>query len=133
MAITDIRHIQQLNGWSRDQVSGVEILLNNFDHLDEIKEEINRQLPVDLECITIRDRQSNIFEWLDLLDTNVVIILALMVAVAGINMVTALFILIIERTRMIGILKALGAANRQISGIFRYQALYPARVGLAYW
>lgn len=132
-ALVDIRQIQRLLGWQEDEVSGFEVFLDDIDDLSIITEYIYyEQLPNNLYAETIREKLPEIFEWLDLQDINEVVILALMVIVAIINMITALLILILERTNMIGTLKALGMTNWSIRKIFLYHAAYIVIVGL-FW
>ncbi|MBK8703097.1 MAG: ABC transporter permease [Saprospiraceae bacterium] len=132
-AIVDIRQVQQILGWKADEVSGFEVFIDDIDDLQILNEYIYyEQLPTDLYAETIRDKFPEIFEWLELQDINEVVILALMVIVAIINMVTALLILILERTNMIGILKAMGSGNWSIRKIFLYYAAYIILVGL-FW
>lgn len=122
--IGDLRQIQQLNGWKPDQVGSVELQVRNFKKLKIIAQNIYNSIPYNLNINTIYDIYPEIFNWLNLLDTNVVVILILMILVAGITMISTLFILIIERTGMVGILKTLGANNRSIQKIFLYKAAY---------
>ena len=132
-ALVDIRQIQRLLGWEESQVSGFEVFIDDIDDLQPINEYIYfEELPADLYAETIREKLPEIFDWLDLQDINEVVILSLMIIVAIINMVTALMILILERTNMIGILKALGTANWGIRKIFLYYAAYIVILGL-FW
>lgn len=130
--IGDIRHIQKLNSWSTDQVGGFEVLLDNFKDLDRLEKYVYRTIGFSLDATTIRQLYPQIFDWLDLQDINVLIILILMVLVAGITMISTLLILILERTNMIGILKALGMRNIKIRKIFLYNAIYIIGIGL-FW
>lgn len=130
-ALVDIRQIQRLLNWSADQVSGFEVFIDELDDLVPLAEYLYFEvLPNDLYAETIREKLPEIFEWLDLQDINEVVILVLMVIVAVINMITALMILILERTNMIGTLKALGDTNWSIRKIFLYYAAYIIVVGL---
>ena len=132
-ALVDIRQIQRLLNWREDQVSGFEVFIDHIDDLDLLSEYIYfEELPSDLYAESIRHKLPEIFDWLDLQDINEVVILSLMVIVAIINMITALMILILERTNMIGILKALGTSNWSIRKIFLYYAGYIIVVGL-FW
>lgn len=128
--IGDLRHIQKLNHWSSDQVGGFEVFIGDFDKMDEIREFIFNTISYDLDARSIRDIYPQIFDWLDLQDKNVVIILVLMVLVSGITMISTLLILILERTNMIGILKALGARSLSVRKIFLYNAAYIIGIGL---
>lgn len=133
----DIKHIQRLNNWNPDQISGYEIMLHNIrdaEYATElIREEISTEFLADesrLKAVPIQERYNQIFDWLNLQDMNVFIIILLMVIVAGFNMISGLLILILERTNMIGILKALGTVNASIRSIFLYQSGYLAIKGL---
>ncbi|HNS16950.1 MAG TPA: ABC transporter permease [Bacteroidales bacterium] len=126
----DIGHIQKLNNWTPGQVSGYEIMINDFRDLDKITQTVYNEIPYDLDAMNIRQLYPQMFDWLELQDTNVAIILVLMVLVAGITMISTLLILILERTNMIGILKALGATDWRVRKIFLYNALYLIGKGL---
>ncbi len=128
----DIRHIQRLNKWKKDQVGAFEVFVNDFDNIQEIGNAVYEETGSFLDVITIKDKYYSIFEWLDLFDFNVALIIGIMILVAGINMITALLVLILERTKMIGILKALGSANWSIRKVFLYNAAYLIAVGL-FW
>lgn len=114
----DIQTIRNLNGWTEDQVGGFEIFVNNPNQLESIQRPIYDKLDYDLRLIDIKDKYLEIFDWLQLLNNNVYVFLSLILFVAAFNMVSILFILIMERTQMIGILKALGTRNKQIRRIF---------------
>jgi lipoprotein-releasing system permease protein len=120
----DITHIQKRNKWTNTQVGGFEIFLTNFNLLDEVYEKIYEEIPYDLNMTSLRDKNPEIFNWLELQDINVVIIIILMIVVAAINIISALFILILEKVNFIGIMKALGADNMTIRKVFLYQASY---------
>jgi lipoprotein-releasing system permease protein len=117
-AFTDLRHVQKLNSWNSNQISGYEIGIQNLADAEFLRENVAVLTPYNMGLSTITELYPSLFDWLALLDMNVVIILSLMVAVASINMITALLILILERLQMIGLMKALGGTNRQISTIF---------------
>lgn len=132
-ALVDIRKIQQLLKWTENQVGGFEVVLDDIDDLDFYTDYIYlERLPNDLYAESIRDKFPNIFEWLELQDINEFVILVLMMIVGIINMITALMILILERTNMIGTLKALGSSNWSIRKIFLYYATYIILTGL-FW
>lgn len=122
--IGDIRHVQKLNGWENGEVGSVDIMVADPNQLDETAKIIYSEIPFDMTLVNIRQVYPQIFNWLDLLDMNVVIILVLMTLVAAITMISTLLILIIERTNMVGILKALGATNLAIRKVFLYKAAY---------
>jgi len=127
--ICDMRHIQKLNNWEDNQVSGIEITLADFKNLDEtkglIRDNITGIFTKDgsaFKVRSIKQRHPQIFNWLEMLDLNVWIILGLMILVAGFNMISGLLIIILEKTNMIGILKALGTDNWSVRKIFLYQS-----------
>lgn len=130
--IGDIRHIQRMNKWKPDEVGAFEVFVSDFDNIEVIGEKVYEQIPSTLDAKTIVEKYSYIFEWLKLFDFNIVIILGVMILVATINMVVALLVLILERTQMIGILKALGADNWSVRKTFLYNALYLIVRGL-FW
>ncbi len=129
--LADLRHIQKLNGWSADQSGGVEVLVNDFDKLDEITADLSDKLTNRILKLgnyyyvkSIKELNPQIFSWLELLDMNVWIILFLMVSVAGFTMISGLLIIILERTNMIGVLKAMGANNVSIRKVFLYVSFF---------
>jgi len=130
--IGDIRHIQKMNKWSANEVGGFEIILNNFKDIMPKTKEIYQNIDSTLNCENIVEKYPAIFEWISLFDNNIYLIIAIMILVAGINMITALLVLILERTQMIGILKALGSQNKSIRKIFLYNATYIILKGL-FW
>lgn len=128
---TDLYTAVKLNGWEDDQTTGAELTVKDFNQLDDVEnlvvKKVNRTLDHYGETYsskTIRELCPQIFSWLDLLDLNVWIILALMIAVAGVTMISGLLIIILERTVMIGILKALGARNKTIRHTFMWFAAF---------
>ncbi|MEN9908845.1 MAG: hypothetical protein RLZZ540_1994 [Bacteroidota bacterium] len=128
----DIRHIQRINKWKSDQVGAFEVFVNDFDNIKTIGEQVYEHTGSTLDSQTIVEKYSYIFEWLQLFDFNIVVILIVMILVATINMVVALLVLILERTQMIGILKAIGASNWTIRKMFLYNASYLIFRGL-FW
>ncbi len=128
--IGDIRHIQKLNGWDDDQVGGFEVLVYDFDKLVETGQALYDEIPYNLNIQSIENLHPEIFDWLELQDMNVIIILVIMVVVASITMISTLLILILERTNMIGILKSLGMKNRSIRKVFLYNASFIVLRGL---
>ena len=129
---TDIRHIQRMNNWNEDQVGNFEVFLNSFDDIDEKSKEIYGKTLSSLDTQTIVDKYYKIFEWIGLFDFNIILIIGIVIIVSGFNMITALLVLILERTQMIGILKALGSANWSIRKVFLYNAAYLIGIGL-FW
>ncbi len=137
--LADLRHIQRLNDWDDDQISGFEILLHDYDNLDRVTRQVDDLAGylftgdlTRLRVESINDKYPQFFDWLELLDMNVWVILSLMVIVAGFNMVSGLLILILERTGMIGILKAMGLENSRLRKIFLYQSAFLTAKGL-FW
>ncbi|MDR6763101.1 lipoprotein-releasing system permease protein [Flavobacterium sp. 2755] len=130
--IGDIRHIQRINKWSPDQVGAFEVFVKDFTTIKETGNQIYEQISSNLDTKTITEKYSYIFDWLQLFDFNIIVILAIMILVATINMVVALLVLILERTQMIGILKALGANNWTVRKVFLYNAFYLIVRGL-FW
>lgn len=126
----DMNQIRKLNNWDTNTVSGFDLYVDDFKQLDKTGKEVYDAIGFDLNAKTIKEIYPQLFSWLDLLDTNVVIILVLMILVSIITLISTLLILILERTSDIGILKALGAANRQVRRIFLMQALYIILFGL---
>lgn len=119
----DIKQIRKLNYWAPDEVGGFELEVSNFSKLNETSEYVNEAIGYNLTAQSIKESNPGIFSWLDLMDSNAIIIISLMIAVAAINMISALLILILERTNMIGLLKALGASNGSVRRVFLNQAL----------
>ncbi|WP_313808066.1 ABC transporter permease [Flavobacterium sp.] len=128
----DIRHVQRMNKWQKDQVGAFEVFVDDFSKIQEKGEEIYEAIPSTYNSVTIEEKYFNIFEWLKLFDFNILVILIIMVVVATINMVVALLVLILERTQMIGILKAVGANNWTVRKIFLYNASHLIFRGL-FW
>lgn len=131
IAYVDMRHLVQLNGWPDGDISGYEILLSSFDVLDTAVSrlvDVVSAMPVTdsdamLRVRDIRDIQPQIFGWLALLDQNILVIIVLIIAVAGLNMVSGLLILILEHTNAIGVLKAMGASGGLLRRVFIFMAL----------
>jgi lipoprotein-releasing system permease protein len=128
--LADIRHLQKLNNWESHQVSGLEIYVEDFKQMEQIEEAVYENIPYDLNTENIKERYPQIFDWLDLQDINVIVILVLIILVSTVSMISTLLVLIIERTRMIGVLKALGAQNKQIRNVFLIQATYIIIIGM---
>ena len=139
LCFTDIYTANKLNGWNKDQITGVEITVTDFERLQETSDrfvvQVNRSLDNEGNCLvsdTIYELYPQVFSWLELLDINVWIILALMVCVAGFTMISGLLIIILERTQMIGVLKALGARNDAIRHTFLWFSVFIIGQGL-FW
>lgn len=126
--LCDIRHLQRLNGWGAHQVSGIAIELNDIELTDATAEKVDEILPLEddnnfYKLTTLRETAPQVFDWLNMLNANVVIILVLLVVVAGFNMVSGLLILILDKTSLIGILKALGLKDVSLRRLFLYIAV----------
>ena len=130
--IGDIRHMQRINKWAPDQIGAFEVFIDDFNTIESAGEQVYAKTASTLDSKTIIEKYSDIFEWLQLFDFNIIVILVVMILVATINMVVALLVLILERTQMIGILKALGANNWLVRKIFLYNAFYLIVRGL-FW
>ncbi|CAM3711978.1 ABC transporter permease [Sphingobacterium prati] len=128
--IGSLKVIRKLSNLDDNEVGGYEIRIKDFNQLEQAASKIEDLLPIDMQAINIKDQVPDIFQWLDLLDMNTKIIFILMTVVAIINMISALLITILERTSMIGILKALGYRNAGIRRVFMYSALYLIGLGL---
>lgn len=137
--LADIGHLQSLNNWDSTQVSGFEVLIDDYSDLDQVSAEVFNIAGLSfnpdgskLRVINIRERYPQIFDWLGLIDKNVWVLLGLMLIVSVFNMISGLLIIILDRTTMIGILKALGMNNRGVRNIFLYQSVYLMVKGLFY-
>lgn len=130
--IGDIRHIQRLNRWEKDEVGHFEVFIDDYDQLEAKGIEIYQNTPSILNSQTVTQKYVTVFEWINIFDKNIYGIIGIMILVAGINMITALLVLILERTQMIGILKALGTSNLSIRKVFLYNATYLIVIGL-FW
>lgn len=137
--IGDIKHVRKLNNWDSTKISGFEVSVKDFDHIDDMKARIENLIGLNLlpdgstlRVTSIKDKNPQLFDWLNLQNINVWVILILMLLVAGFNMVSGLLILILERTNMIGLLTSLGAQNYSIRKIFLYQSGFLIMKGL-FW
>jgi lipoprotein-releasing system permease protein len=128
--IGDISLIRKLNDWQSGEVGGYEIRISDFNKLDNSAIKLSNYLPPQIKTVTVKENYPVIFDWLSLLDVNAQVILILMLIVAVINMISALLIMILERTNMIGLLKALGETNWGVRKIFLYNALYMVGIGM---
>ena len=128
----DIRHVQRMNKWKANEVGNFEVFIDDFKKIDTKGQEIYENIPSTLDSQTITLKYATIFEWLKLFDLNIIGIIGIIILVAGINMITALLVLILEKTPMIGVLKALGAADWSIRKVFLYNAAYLISIGL-FW
>ena len=137
--LADIGHVQNLNNWNENQVSGFEILIHDYARLERVTSDVFSMAGVNfnddgsrLRVINIRERYPQIFDWLGLIDKNVWVLLGLMLIFSAFNVISGLLIIILDRTTMIGILKALGMNNKDVRSIFLYQSVYLMLKGL-FW
>jgi lipoprotein-releasing system permease protein len=130
IAICDLRLIQRLNDWEPNQIGGYEIFIKDYNQMEKISEQIFENIPIRFKSSTIKEIYPNIFDWLGLQDQTIYMVIIIMVAIAILNLVTCLLILVLERTRMVGIMKALGATNATIQKIFLYQGAIITLAGL---
>jgi lipoprotein-releasing system permease protein len=134
--LCDLKHVVKLNDWTSDQISGYELLINDFRQLDDITDEVYmninyKEMKSDpLRVENIREKYPQIFDWLNLQDMNIMVFLIIMLLVTGFNMVSGLLILILESTSMIGLLKALGANNSSVRKIFLIESVFLTLKGL---
>ena len=128
----DIKHVQRLNKWRPDQIGNFEVFIDDYNQLEAKRDEIDFYKTPTLNTQTVVEKYATIFEWIGIFDKNVYGIIGIMILVAGFNMITALLVLILERTQMIGILKALGSNNWSIQKLFLYNASYLIILGL-FW
>ena len=131
-AIADLNHLIKLNNWNTNQIGGYEIKTKDFDNVSSYTTKIDELIDFDLKAQNSKDLNPQIFDWLRLQDFNVVIILILMLLVGCVNMVTSLLIIILEKSKFIGVLKAIGLSNWNIRKIFIYNSLYILLNGL-FW
>lgn len=128
--IADIRHIQRLNKWDANQVGNFEVFIEDYGLLEDKTKAVYQEIPSLLNATAVDQKYYTVFEWIKIFDNNTYGIIVIMIIVAGINMITALLVLILERTTMIGILKALGSSNWSIRKVFLYNASYLISLGL---
>lgn len=129
-ALGDLKLIQRLNNWKENEVGGYEIFLTDYHKMNEVSTDIVPYLPLGLTSQTIKEIFPSIFDWLGLQNQTIYIVLIIMIVIALLNLVTCLLILVLERTRMVGLLKALGASNGTIQKIFLYQGAFITFMGL---
>ncbi|HEY4652116.1 MAG TPA: FtsX-like permease family protein [Pontibacter sp.] len=122
--IGDIQLIRELNNWPDSIAGGMEVMLTNYKQIDQVADSVFDRMHYDLQLEKITDRHAQLFDWLQLLRKNVLIFLVLIVFVATFNMVSTVFIMIIERINMIGVLKAVGATDAQIRKVFYFRGLH---------
>ena len=122
--IGDLKHVQRINHWRSDEVGAFEVFVTDFNQIAQKGEAIYTETSSTLNSQTVTEKYYYIFDWLQLFDFNILVIVLVMIAVSTINMIVALLVLILERTQMIGILKSLGANNWSIRKVFLYNAFH---------
>lgn len=130
IAIGDLKLIQRLNNWNENQIGGYEIFLKDFSQMEKVNADILYQIPIGLNSSTIKQIYPNIFDWLALQNKTIVIVLVIMIGIALLNLITCLLILVLERTRMVGILKAIGARDFTVQKVFLYHGTIITITGL---
>ena len=130
--IADLNQLRRLNKWDDNEVGNFEVFVDDFRQIDQKGGEVYANIDSFLDAKTIRQAFPSIFEWVSLFDFNIALIIGIMIIVSGINMITALLVLILERTQMIGMLKAVGSTDWSIRKIFLYNAAYLIIKGLIY-
>jgi lipoprotein-releasing system permease protein len=129
-ALVDIRLIQRLNGWNAGQINGYEVFIRNYTLADSVSNRIFEKLPSKWNSQSINEIYGNIFDWLNLQDTTILIVIVIMILVAILNLITCLIILLLERTHMIGLLKSMGSGDRSIQMIFLYHGILITLCGI---
>ncbi|MDC3079220.1 FtsX-like permease family protein [Flavobacteriaceae bacterium] len=132
IAFADLRHIQKIYQWESHLVGALEMTLTDFDDIETLSENVYDQVPAPYDLQNVKDRYPEIFNWISLFDTNIALIVMIMIIVGGINMITALLVLILERTQMIGLLGVLGMQQWSTQKVFLYNAGYLIGIGL-FW
>ena len=127
-----LNQVQELRGWTSNQIGGYEIYISEKENIEAIADQLYDALPSELDSRSIASRYTSIYQWISLFDFNVLVILLVMLIVGIINMATALLVLILERSRMVGLLKALGAEHQTIQTIFLYNGVFILLRGL-FW
>ena len=132
IAFADLRHIQKIYQWESHLVGALEMTLTDFDDIETLSESVYDQVPAPYDLQNVKERYPEIFNWISLFDTNIALIVMIMITVGGINMITALLVLILERTQMIGLLGVLGMQQWSTQKVFLYNAGYLIGIGL-FW
>lgn len=114
----DLRHVQKINGWSPNQIGCIEVLINDYDKLDEVGDYVHHNIEFNLQAETIRQVYPAIFEWTDLFDTNVSVLLTITILICLITLISTFFIIILEQTSAIGILKSMGMTTQRVRRVF---------------
>ena len=126
----DIKHVQMMNNWDLNQIGSFEIFIKDFDAISKISEELYKNTPSDLDVISIADKFPDIFNWIALFDMNIFVIIVIMILVGGINMITALLVTILEKTKLIGVLRVMGTRQDSIRYIFLSNGVFLISIGL---
>lgn len=129
--VGDLRHLQKLNGWSTSEVGGYEVLVDDFKHLDATAQAVGETVSYDKTVTTVVEENQTLFSWLELLNSNIVLIICVMAMVCIVSVVSALLIMIFEKTSMIGVLKTLGATNASVRRIFIIKSIRITGIGIA--
>lgn len=128
--IGDIRHIQKMNKWQMDEIGSIEVIIENFDEIDNVTQQLYDETSSALNVLSIKERFPEIFNWIALFDINVLLIIIIMILVGGINMITALLVTVLEKASLIGVLKTLGSSNNSIRSIFLINGIYLISLGM---
>jgi lipoprotein-releasing system permease protein len=132
-AVGDLKLIRRLNNWSDDQIGGYEVFLKDYQQMMGVSEQLYGLdlFPQEWETKTVKEIYPNIFDWLEVISTNSTVLISIMIVIAVINLITCLIILVLERVRMIGILKALGAGNWMVQKVFLFHSIIITIAGIA--
>ena len=128
--IGDIRHIQKMNKWQRHEIGSIEVIIDNFDEIDNVTQQLYDETSSVLNVLSIKERFPEIFNWIALFDINVLLIIIIMILVGGINMITALLVTVLEKASLIGVLKTLGSSNNSIRSVFLINGTYLISLGM---
>lgn len=128
--VGDIRHIQKMNKWQMDEIGSIEVIIENFDEIDNVTQQLYDETSSALNVLSIKERFPEIFNWIALFDINVLLIIIIMILVGGINMITALLVTVLEKASLIGVLKTLGSSNNSIRSIFLINGTYLISLGM---
>jgi lipoprotein-releasing system permease protein len=128
--IGDIRHIQKMNKWQMDEIGSIEVIIENFDEIDNVTQQLYDETSSALNVLSIKELFPEIFNWIALFDINVLLILIIMILVGGINMITALLVTVLEKASLIGVLKTLGSSNNSSRRIFLINGTYLISLGM---
>ena len=130
--LCDMAHLQKLNDWKNDCVGGLEILIDDFNKIDQICELVSDALPYNLQASTIIERNRDIFDWIRLFDQNVLILVILVIIISGVSLISTQLILSLEHITTIGLLKALGCTTATIRNVFLFLSARILGLGLLF-